>query len=266
MKFIHLTDLHLVPPPQKLWGFNPFARLDQCFADIAKYHGNAEFCAISGDLTERGDVEAYIALKERLKQFPLPVHLMMGNHDDRANFLKVFGGPVENGYVQHRVVHGGQHFLFLDTLNGPPSSAGLYDEPRREWLKNALADAGDAPVHIFMHHPPFHIHHPLMDLIPLEDGEGFGGLLAGYNVRHLFFGHAHRTISGQWRGISYSALPGLCHQLPLVGGSVPTIYSDEPPMYGVVHLKGDQITVHYDAFVHRTPAQMGADEERGGWS
>ncbi len=38
MKFIHLTDLHLVPPGQKLWGFDPFPRLDQCLADIMKYH------------------------------------------------------------------------------------------------------------------------------------------------------------------------------------------------------------------------------------
>jgi len=266
MKFVHLTDLHLVPPAQKLWGFDTFPRLDQCLADIVKYHGDAEFCAISGDLTERGEVEAYAALKERLKKFPIPVHLMMGNHDDRANFLKVFSGPSEDGFVQHRLIQGGQHFLFLDTLKGGPSSAGLYDEPRRKWLRAALADAGGAPVFIFMHHQPFSIHHPLMDLIPLEDGEGFGDLLAGHNVRHIFFGHAHRTISGQWRGMSYSALPGLNHQLPLVGGSVRTIYSDEPAMYSVVHANGEQITVHSDAFMHRAPAQMAEDAERGGWS
>ena len=266
MKFIHLTDLHLVPPPQKLWGFDTFARLDKCLADIVKYHGDVEFCAISGDLTERGEVETYVALKERLKKFPLPVHLMLGNHDDRLNFLKIFDGADEHGFVQHRQVQGEQHFLFLDTLKGGPSSAGLYDEPRRKWLKTALEDANGAPAYIFMHHPPFYIHHPLMDLIPLEDGEGFGDMLAGRNVRHIFFGHAHRTISGQWRGISYSALPGLNHQLPLVGGSVPTIYSDEPPMYSVVHLNGEQITVHSDAFMHRAAAQMAEDEERGGWS
>ena len=265
MKFIHLTDLHLVPPLQKLWGLDPSARLDLCLIDIAAHHADAEFCAISGDLTERGEVETFVALKERLKKFPLPVHLMLGNHDERSNFLKVFDGADDYGFVQHRLVQSGQHFLFLDTLKGGPSSAGLYDEPRRKWLRAALAEAGDAPVYIFMHHPPFNIHHPLMDLIPLEDGSGFGDILAGHNVRHIFFGHAHRTISGQWRGISYSALPGLNHQLPLVGGSVATVYSDEPPMYSVVHLNGDQITVHSDAFMHRAPAQMPEDVERDNW-
>ena len=96
--------------------------------------------------------------------------------------------------------------------------------------------------------------------------EMLGDLLKGHNVRHIFFGHAHRTISGQWRGISYSALPGLAHQLPLVNGSVSTVYSDEPAMYSVVHLNGTQITVHSDAFMHRTKVQMADDEERGNWS
>ena len=260
MKFIHLTDLHLLPPPEKLWGLDPFERFDICLGDIERNHGDAAFCAISGDLTDLGDIAAYAALKERLTKFSIPTHLMLGNHDDRANYLKVFGGVTQGCFVRDDYC-----FLFLDTLKVGPSSTGRYDEPRREWLRAQLAEAGDRPILIFMHHPPFDIHHVLMDAIKLEDGEGFGDLLAGYNVRHLFFGHAHRMISGQWRGISFSALPSLNHQLPLVGGSVSTVYSDEPPMYSIVHLNGGQITVHSDAFMHRQPAQMPQDAERRNW-
>ena len=266
MKFIHVTDIHLVPPNERLWGFDTFERLDLCLADIQKYHADAEFCAISGDLTERGDSAAYAALQDRLGNFPVPAHLMLGNHDDRANYLKVFGGADEHGFVQHRLVEDGRHFLFLDTLKGGTSSVGLLDTPRRKWLITALAQTKGAPVYIFMHHPPFLIHHPLMDLIALEDGEGFGDMLKGHNVRHIFFGHAHRMISGQWRGVSYSSLPGLSHQLPLVGGSVSTVYSNEPPMYSVVFLQNDQITVHTDAFMHRSKVAMADAAERGNWS
>ena len=265
MKFIHLTDLHLVPPGQTLWGLNPFERLEKCLHDMWTYHSDAAFCAISGDLAECGDMGTYSALKKRLESFPMVTHLMVGNHDLRENFLKAFGGGDSSGFVQNHVTLGGSHFLFLDTLKGAPSSAGLYDVPRRKWLLDKLAKASGSPVYIFMHHPPFNIHHDLMDLIPLEDGEGFGDLLSAHKVRHIFFGHVHRTISGQWRGISYSALPGLNHQIPLVGGSVSTIYSDEPPMYAVVHLEGDQITVHSDPFLNRNSAKMVADAERETW-
>ena len=204
-------------------------------------------------------------LKERLARFPIETHLLLGNHDDRTHYLKVFGGADASGHVQHALTREGCHLLFLDTLKGPPSSAGLFDAPRRNWLKARLAEAGDAPVFLFMHHPPFDIGHALMDLIKLDDAEDFAALLDGHDVRHIFFGHAHRMISGSWNGISFSALPSLNHQLPLVGGSVETVYSDEPPMYAAVTISPEMTVVHADAFLHRSPANMQKDAERGNW-
>ena len=265
MKFIHLTDPHLVKPGQKLWGLDPFARFDACLNDIASHHADANFCVITGDLADRGEIDIYEALGARLKHFPLRTHLVLGNHDDRINFLKVFGGADGSGYVQKGLHLDGRTFLFLDTLKGPPSSAGLYDPPRRAWLAAELAKAEGRPVYVFMHHPPFAIGHALMDLIKLDDAEAFAALLDGHDVRHIFFGHAHRPISGQWRGIAFSALPGLNHQLPLAGGAVPTVYSDEPPMYAVVLLEHDRTIVHADAFLHRKPAQMPEAAERETW-
>lgn len=265
LKFIHITDLHLVKPGEILWGFDPLSRLDACLADIAAHHGDAAFCAITGDLAEAGNRQAYESLKQRLANFPVETHLMLGNHDDRAAFISVFGGADQYGFIQHRIVREGCHFLFLDTLKGPPSSAGRYDAPRRAWLRAALSEAGQAPVYLFMHHPPFDIGHDLMDLIKLDDAEDFARLLRGHDVRHIFFGHAHRPVTGQWRGIALSALPSLVHQLPLKGGSVATVYSDEPPMYGVVLIEDDRTIVHADAFLNRTPARMSPDEERSDW-
>jgi 3',5'-cyclic AMP phosphodiesterase CpdA len=265
MKIIHITDIHLVPPGEKLWGFDPLARLDACLSDIATYHSDAAFCVVTGDLTERGAPPAYQALHERLKHFPIETHLMLGNHDDRAAYLHVFGGAASSGHVQKAITREGSTFLLLDTLKGPPSSAGLYDAPRRAWLTAELEKAKGTPVYLFMHHPPFDIGHDLMDLIKLDDAEAFAGLLKGHDIRHIFFGHAHRTISGQWRGISFSALPGLSHQLPLVSGSVDTVYSDEPPMYAAVFIENGMTIVHSDAFMHRTPALMHKDAERGDW-
>ena len=266
MKFVHITDLHLVPPGETLWGLDPFARLDACLSDIAAHHAGAAFCAITGDLAENGEVAAYEALRRRLAAFPIETHLMLGNHDDRTNYLGVFGGADSAGFVQHAIARENAHFLFLDTLKGPPSSAGLYDAPRRAWLSGQLAKARGAPVYLFMHHPPFNIGHALMDLIKLDEPERFAGLIKGHDIRHIFFGHAHRAISGQWRGIPFSALPSLNHQLPLVGTSVETVYSDEPPMYAAVLIEAGCTIVHSDAFLNRGQARMAADAERGNWN
>lgn len=267
MKFIHVSDLHLVPKGDKLWGLDPFVRFEACLGDIARFHRDAAFVVISGDLAERGEVLAYRQLKARLADFPIPTHLMLGNHDDRSHFLSVFpDGPRDAaGFVQSAVAHDDALFLMLDTLKGPPSSAGLYCEARKAWLKAELARAGKRPIYLFMHHPPFAIAHDLMDLIMLDAADDFLRLLPKGQVRHIFFGHAHRPISGQFHGMSFSAPPSLVHQLPLVAGSVPTIYSDEPPMYAVVHAGPDKVLVHMDAFLNRSAAQMAPDAERGTW-
>lgn len=267
MKFIHVTDLHLVAPGEELWGLNPMQRLQACLADILLYHPDAEFCGITGDLTDDGQISAYQGLAAELANFPIPCHLMLGNHDDRANFGLVFSSHPRDdaGFIQHRLDREEGVFLFLDTLKGPPSSAGLYCADRRAWLGRQLEKSRGRPVYLFMHHPPFSISHRLMDQIMLEEPEAFHALLQGHDIRHIFFGHAHRTISGVWRGISCSALPSICHQLPLVARSVETVYSEEPAMYGIVHLGKDSLIVHSDAFLDRRPAKMTDADAREGW-
>ena len=52
MKIIHVTDLHLVPPGEKLWGFDPMARFEACLADIERHHRDAAFCVITGPLVK----------------------------------------------------------------------------------------------------------------------------------------------------------------------------------------------------------------------
>ncbi|MGE3830626.1 MAG: phosphodiesterase [Parvibaculaceae bacterium] len=266
MKIIHVSDLHLVKPDDKVWGVDPLMRFDACLADISRHHADAEFCVISGDLTDRGEIEAYELVRERLANFPLETHLLIGNHDIRESFFAVFpDAPRDsNGFVQHHITRGGFSFFFLDTLKGPPSSAGLYCERRKQWLAGALSKSEGPPV-LFMHHPFFPIAHPLMDRIKLDDAEAFADLVAPHAIRHVFFGHAHRTVSGQYRGISYSAPPSLAHQLPLVAGSVETVYSEEPPIYSVAHFSPEQTVVHMDAFLDRQAANMAKDAERDDW-
>lgn len=268
MKFIHITDFHLVAEGELLWGLDPSKRLDAALADIVTYHADAAFVAITGDLSENGKVVEYELLTRKLATFPFETHVILGNHDDRDNFKSVFSDhPLDGaGFVQHGFEADGKVFLFLDTLKGPPSSAGKYSDERKIWLTEELAKAGGKPVYLFMHHPPFSIAHDLMDRIMLDDAEDFAAMLKGHDIRHIFFGHGHRAVSGNWRGIGFSSLPGMNHQLPLVAASVDTSYSVEPPAYGVVHLVGDGIIVHNDAFLDRKPAAVPADAYLGDWS
>ena len=256
MKIIQVTDPHLVPPAQTLWGLDASDRLGRCLDDIERWHSDAEFCVISGDLTDRAEPEAYQWLKDRLEAFPLRTFLMIGNHDDRQVFRSVYPNVPcdQSGFIQqsHDTRHG--VFLFLDTNKGPGVSEGQYCAARRAWLVNQLEQAGGRPTYIFMHHPPCDLGIPYMDRIKLEEPELFSNALAaGKNIRHIFFGHVHRSSYINWQGIPCTCLPGTNHQVPLVRESVATSYSQEPPGYGVVLIDDAQVAVHFDACLDRLP-------------
>lgn len=252
MKIIHLTDLHLSAPGVPVWGLDAHDRAGRVLDDIANRHGDALFCVISGDLANDTDPLAYRWLAGRLAGFPLPTVLMTGNHDDRAAMRAELPGLMDdgNGFVQGVRETAAGTFLFLDTHKHPTITSGQYCEARQSWLRARLDEASGRPVWIFMHHPPFDIGIPRMDRIRLEEADAFGEIVAAHDIRHIFFGHVHRPIYVNWRGIPCTALPGTCHQIPLIETS-PGAFSDEPPMYGVVLIGDEGIVVDMDAPLHR---------------
>ena len=259
MKFIHLTDLHLLEPGNLLWGIDAHTNVRNCLADITKWHSDAEFCVISGDLADRAEPTAYEWLKQELSAFQIPTHLMIGNHDGRAPFRQSFPAiPCDDhGFIQSSFKTPGGTVILLDTFKGG-TSAGQYCDKRQDWLRAQLAEAKDDPVWLFMHHPPFDISIPYMDRIKLEEHEEFAEIIAAHpNIRHLFFGHVHRALFVNWRGIACTALPSSCHQIPLDREAIHgKPYSVGPPMYAVVFAAEDQVTVHFEPYNDRGPADM----------
>lgn len=252
-KFLHLTDTHLVPPGQLLYGSDPQRRLQAAVRSMAAEHADAAFCIVTGDLAHLGEPLAYAALQDALTSLPMPVHLMIGNHDDRAAFCRQFpAAPLdEAGFVQQALPFAQGLLLMLDT-HEPGVSHGVYCPSRCHWLAGRLRDSGDAPVWIAMHHPPFDVGLPSMDAIGLRDAAAFAEVLAPHRprVRHLFFGHVHRPISGSWRGVPFSTLRATNHQVALdlhrrdaISGCF------EPPAYAVVLADAEQTLVHSHDFL-----------------
>lgn len=256
MKFIHATDPHLITPGELLHSLNPLDRFKACIRSINERETDAEMVVITGDLADRGQLSAYEALREELARLRLPYHLLVGNHDDRSNFLSVFtdAWADEHGFVQGVVDTVAGRFLFLDTMQ-PGQSAGKYCADRCHWLQRELSAASEDPVFIFMHHPPFDVDIPFLDRIGLNDKRPFIDALDGHgNIRHLFFGHVHRPISGSWRGIPFSTLTSTNHQVVLnMHDIAPVNYWDEAPTYNVVSLHEDRTLVHTYPYMDNRP-------------
>jgi 3',5'-cyclic AMP phosphodiesterase CpdA len=261
LTFLHLTDLHVTPagaPP--LYGRDPGARLAAAVADIAARHGAdnaapAAFAVVTGDLTHNGDAEAYDRLRKLLAGLPCPTHLMLGNHDERDAFRSAFPeAPIDpNGFVQQAVSTHAGRCLMLDTKI-PGTHAGGLCAQRLDWLADRLAE-DDAPVFLFLHHPPYRVGITAMDAIPLRDADALWEVLAPHRqrIRHLFHGHLHRPIAGSWRGIPASSLRGMSHQVALdFADRATTPGSHEPPAYALVRVTAQDVVVHSHDFLDAT--------------
>ena len=84
MKFVILTDTHLVPAGRLLYALDPAARLAAAVQAINREHDGLAFVIVTGDLAHWGEQGAYEELKERLTGLRVPAVLMMGNHDRRG--------------------------------------------------------------------------------------------------------------------------------------------------------------------------------------
>ena len=249
MKIIQVSDLHLVPPGERLFGSDPLARLEDCITDINTHHADAGLVVFSGDLANDGQREAYAALAERLDALEPPYRLMLGNHDDRTAFAGFFPqGLAADGFAHSLADFPAGRIVLADTLE-PGRVEGRLCGARLSWLDAALT--GAEHVLLFLHHPPGPIGVPSLDDTRLADGERLRTLLRRHgNVRHIFAGHVHRLATGSWGGIPFSTLRGTNHQsaLNLEG---PHRVSFEPPAYAVILAEGADVVVHPHEFPHR---------------
>ena len=251
MKLIHITDTHLMEPGKLLKNLDPHSRFKACINDLVLNHADAECCVITGDLADRGDAAAYEILSLELDHYNVPTYLLVGNHDLHHKLQKSRLNVEldENGFVQYEVNTSQGIFLILDTVN-PGTHGGVYCELRQKWLNEKLHEHSDTPTFLFMHHPPFDIELPCIDRIGLSDKESFTKIISNskHSIRHIFFGHAHRPLSGNWMGISFSSLRGTNHQVRLNFKKEEISYVDEPPEYSVVFISETSLVVHSHSF------------------
>lgn len=212
MKLLQITDIHLTMPGKTICGRDPNANFERALEHALSHHPDAEALFITGDLSDWGEAADYVRLRDRIARVEMPVHLCIGNHDDRPTLLSVLpdlGG--NGGFVQKVVPLSMGHAILLDTWR-PQSHAGHFCTERADWLSHQLSVL-PGPVWIFMHHNPVPIEVAPMDEIMLLDADLFAATVAPHagKIRHIFHGHCHMHLSGSLHGIPFSAPRGTNH-------------------------------------------------------
>jgi len=253
-KIIVFTDIHLVPEGETIIGLDPFARFTLGLDHALDRHPDAERIVLCGDLTHNAAPQEYARLCAALDACPLPVSLMLGNHDRRAPFRAAFptAARMETGHIQHVTDLPGYRLICLDTLNeeAEDTHSGWLCAARLDWLDTALHEAGDRRVIVFTHHPPIDTGFGGMDRIGLTNRAALvERLRASGKVAQIVSGHIHRTIQGSAGGIPVAILKSPCHQMPMtLGHHDPSLSIDEPGAYGLLLLTDGGVVVHTEDF------------------
>ena len=250
MKLLHFTDIHLTTPGQTIAGRDPNTNFQRALDHALDLHSDAEAVFITGDLSDWGEEPDYRRLDEIIAKVSIPVHLGIGNHDDRATLLGVFPDLAdENGFVQKVIPLSDGHAVVIDTW-GPDTHAGHFCETRAAWLSAQLSQL-EGPVLIFMHHNPVPVGIDPVDQIMLMDADRLRQTLRPFKDRiaHIFHGHCHLHLNGTFEGIPFSAPRGTNHAgWPNFGETAKLSSSDLTEAYSVILTDGPDTMIHMVEF------------------
>jgi 3',5'-cyclic AMP phosphodiesterase CpdA len=211
---LQITDPHIGAQ----WGGDAIDSLRAAIAAVAALPQRPAVALVTGDLANNGRDDEYERLAAVLAELELPLHVLPGNHDDRATLRRHFDVPGEGAQpIQYPVPLDALRVLMLDSTR-PGEGDGELGAERLAWIAEQLAAPSSGPTLLAMHHPPFLSGVPDMDRYALasSDRAAVARLVAEHpQVVGVIAGHLHRTMSVAVGGRTALTIPSTYRQLPL---------------------------------------------------
>lgn len=185
-----LSDTHISANPlTALLGKEKSGHLRDIVDGVLELRRTPTRVIVNGDCAfgagHRSDYAKFFKLLAPLRREGLPIHLAMGNHDDRANFRDALNAdtPTLVGDRQVSMVPGRHADLYLlDSLDVTNSEPGRLGEAQLTWLASQLDARPTRPAVIFAHHPPTRIR---------DEKNVLEILSPRRQVKAMFYGHTH---------------------------------------------------------------------------
>lgn len=204
-----LSDTHIAADPTKVLRDTHLCNnLKAVVAEVKALSKPASAVFLSGDAAltngQQGDYEQLMnQLAPLLGKGASPLHIGLGNHDDRATFRAVVKPdappPVDSKHVA--LVEGRDvNWFLVDTLRFTNKVEGELGEEQLRWLDASLKAHADKPAIVLGHHNPQFPPAPQPDNADsakikhtgLVDTEAFVGLLESHrHVKAYVYGHTH---------------------------------------------------------------------------
>lgn len=213
-----MADCHIDASPDKVvrQHFNLSANLRVVVDDILAQPKPPSAVAVLGDLAlkdgQSGDYAQFLSLLKPIRERGIPVHLTLGNHDDRDHFRKAIDrhDDVAAGHCASIVEAAGLRLAMLDTLDHVNDVPGFVGGGQLAWLAKTLDAAPNVPTLVLMHHHPSPTPEPpkgaLQDTAALMDV-----IRPRKQVKALLFGHTHVWQRREVDGVHCVNLPAVAY-------------------------------------------------------
>lgn len=212
-----LSDTHIDADPAKVMRtVNMTEHLTKAWEQVNEASRRLTAAIVHGDVAclkgLTGDYQQVAKVLIPEGKSAVPLHFLMGNHDDRAVFREALkanaASPLESHHVSILETPHVNWFT-LDSLEKVNVTPGKLGTTQLEWLKAALDAQADKPAVISVHH------HPVFE------GEKPGGIgdtkelleiiVPRKQVKALFFGHTHAWGQKVHAGIHLVNLPPVAY-------------------------------------------------------
>jgi len=215
-RWVLLADIHIPADRDQANGKPPIKPVEKFAAmrsEVLALDYRPDGVIIAGDCVYlHGQHEDYVTLKGEVQPFVdagIPLHLSMGNHDNREQFWEVFA---EHQKYSANTVEGKHAYILdapratwfvLDSNRETNYTPGEFGEAQLEWLANELDQRPDKPALLIAHHYP-EGKNGLLDFAAFWDV-----ILPRKQVKAYIYGHSHAWSEQQREGIHFINLPGM---------------------------------------------------------
>ena len=216
-----LSDTHIAASRAKLHPKRKTNLADNLMAtvrDVLAWDRRPAGLLINGDLAldtgEAGDYATFAELLLPLRAEGIPLHLSLGNHDNRERFWaglqqdKRVSAPVEDKQIS--IVRGRRaNWFILDSLDRTNVVPGVLGPAQLAWLARSLDAHADQPALVVVHHDPNTggNKNGLTETAALMDI-----LRPRRHVKAHFYGHAHRwAVARDESGLHHVGLPATAY-------------------------------------------------------
>jgi Icc protein len=215
--FALVSDIHIPSDPKtKCFGQLMTENFKKVVADILATEHKPAGVLFNGDLAYlhgfAGDYATLIGLLEPLRKAKIPLHFVLGNHDNRTIFREALREVTRvDSQVEEKQVGTfeavGHRFVLLDSLDKINATPGALGEAQLEWLACDLDAHKDKQTLVFLHHN-LRWKHP----VGLTDDAELLDLLRPRNwVKAVFFGHTHKWSLAREGNLRLINLPAVAY-------------------------------------------------------